>query len=54
LAELLEEVLAQELLLQRSKHARLNLLTRDRQRVRARAALARAEAAEPVAVVDDE
>ncbi|MBL8136982.1 MAG: hypothetical protein JNL48_10195 [Acidobacteria bacterium] len=53
-AELLEEVLAQQLLLQRRQHARLDLLARDRQFVGARAAFASAEAAEPIAVVDDE
>jgi hypothetical protein len=53
-AELLEEVFAQQLLLQRRQHARLDLLTRDRQLVGARAAFAGTEAAEPIAVVDDE
>ena len=48
LAELLEEFLAQQLLLQRLQHARFNLVAADGQMVVAPPLVAGAEAPEPV------
>ncbi|HYT67904.1 MAG TPA: hypothetical protein VEL51_15855 [Vicinamibacterales bacterium] len=53
-AELLEEVLAHQLVLERPQHALLDFLTRDRQLVGAGTAIASPEASEVVARVDDE
>src|SRR5690349_6792862 len=47
-AEFLKEILPQELLLQRPQHTRLDVVTADRQFVRARALVASAKAREPI------
>ncbi|KKS91469.1 MAG: hypothetical protein UV65_C0005G0001, partial [Parcubacteria group bacterium GW2011_GWF2_43_11] len=53
-AELVEEVFAQQLGLERAEHARFDVQARDPERVRAGAAIAGAEASEQLARVDDE
>ena len=53
-AELLEEVLAHQLVLKRAEHPLLDFRSRDRQLVCARAAVASAETSELLARIDDE
>jgi hypothetical protein len=53
-AELVEEILAHQFLLKRSEHASLDFLAWNRQFVGARAAIARSEASQVLARVDDE
>ena len=53
-AELLEQVLTQQLLLQRLEHARFHFFTTDSQVVVAASLVARAKASEPVPASHDE